>query len=107
MLICGYGSGQDSLRVSVWDGCSDRSGNWGTIGEAWGMEIALSIRGYRLLRAPHAGVRNMPWGAWSLTLLSLAGQAVISGGQFSTPIQHAMGGKRSLKLFRRRLTWCG
>jgi translocator protein len=44
------------------------------IGGAWGiLELLLSITGYRLMQAPHASARSAALGAWSLTLLGLAG----------------------------------
>ncbi len=44
------------------------------IGAAWGaLELLLVGTGYRLLRAPRAEARNAAVGAWSLTLLGLAG----------------------------------
>jgi len=44
------------------------------IGGAWSiLEILLSISGYRLLRARSGDARNAALGAWSLTLVGLAG----------------------------------
>ena len=44
------------------------------IGGTWGvLELLLGISGYRLLRTPPTTARSAAVGAWSLTLLGLAG----------------------------------
>lgn len=44
------------------------------VGAAWGvLETLLAATGYRLLRSPGSGARSMALGAWSLTLVGLAG----------------------------------
>ncbi len=44
------------------------------IGAAWGvLETLLAVSGYRLLRAPATDARGVALGAWTLTLLGLAG----------------------------------
>ncbi len=44
------------------------------IGAAWGvLELLLAATGYRLLQAPRTEARTAAVGAWSLTLLGLAG----------------------------------
>jgi tryptophan-rich sensory protein len=52
------------------------------IGAAWGvLELLLVASGYRLLRAPDAGMRRVALGGWALTLAGLAGYPYLFFGR--------------------------